>query len=90
MRKNLLRLDVNLFGAKMGKSDINEKPKNFKQKTVKDLIVELDNAVGNFVGSPIFQNANVINEQASEKAQQDLQRIMKLSDALSNEAKTMR
>lgn len=90
MRKNALRLDENLFGAKQKKEDKNKRSKNSKQKSVRDLIIELDNAIGKFIKSPIFQNTKVVDSEVSKKAQSELEEIMRLSNMLSLEADKMK
>jgi hypothetical protein len=84
--KNALRLDENLFGAKPEKDIKNKKQETIKRKSVRDLIIELDIAIGNFVKSPIFQNTKVVDTKVSKEAQSELEKIMKLSNMLSNEA----
>ena len=84
--KNSLRLGENLFGEKLEKDDRDKKEEKDKPKKVPDLIVELDNAIGSFVSSPIFQNRQTIDRKISEKAEQTLREIIELSDALSKES----
>ncbi len=58
-------------------------------KSVRDLIVELDNAVGGFATSPMFQNLRVIDAAVSEKAKLDLEKIIEFSALLDAAAKKM-
>ena len=88
--KNALRLDENLFGAKPEKKIENKKPESIKRKSVRDLIIELDNAIGNFVKSPIFQNIKIVDSKVSKEAQSELENILRLSNMLSNEAEKMK
>lgn len=52
-------------------------------KNLKDLVVALDNAVGAFVNSPVFERA-VVDSRLLEKAQIELAKIILLSDRLSH------
>ena len=85
------RLMTNLFPVPVaetsaanndGKSERDAK----KPKSVRDLIVELDNAVGSFTTSAMFQNLRVIDPTVSEKARLDLEKIIELSGLLDAEA----
>lgn len=57
-----------------------------KEKGVKELIVDLDNAVGSFVSSTMFQNLQNVDQKVADKAQFDLAQILKISSDLSKEA----
>lgn len=98
INKSALRLNSNLFpappventGAKkqVKKEDKTEKePK--QAKSVRDLIVDLDNTIGSFAASTMFQNLRVIDTAVSEKAKLDLGKIIELSALLSAEALIM-
>ncbi len=87
--KKALRIDVNLFRSESDKRSKTESNDEVGTKSVRDLIIELDNAIGNFVSSPIFTNNKVIDSKISEKSQIDLQKIIKLSETLSKEAKKL-
>ena len=87
------RLKLNLFPTETKLTVESDKPekkeKNSEQKTAKsipNLIVELDNAIGSFATSPMFQNLRVIDPVVGEKAKADLQNIIDLSAELSNES----
>lgn len=56
-------------------------------KGVRDLIVDLDNAIGSFATSPMFQNLRAADAAVSEKAKLDLEKIIKLSALLDAEAR---
>jgi DNA uptake protein ComE-like DNA-binding protein len=58
-------------------------------KGVRDLIVDLDNAVGSFATSPMFQNLRVVDAAVSAKAKLDLEKIIELSAVLEAEAQKM-
>lgn len=86
--QSALRLDENLFGAKPEKTDKKQKAK--KRKNVRDLIIKLDNAIGKFIKSPIFQNTKVVDSKVSREAKSDLEDIVRLSKMLSDEADRMK
>ena len=64
--------------------------KNEKEKSVKDLIVELDNAIGGFTSSAMFQNLRAVEQKTADKAQSDLAQLITISRELSNEAGKMK
>ena len=81
------RLDSNLFApAADKKTDPNmvDKPteKAEKPKSIRDLIIELDAAIGSFVASKIFANIEVIEPDIAIKSRTDLLNIIQLSDKL--------
>lgn len=90
MRKNALRLNENLFGAKPHESSKNDKSKEIENKNVRSLIIELDNLIGSFIKSPIFQNTKIVDSKVSEEAQTELKKILNLSNMLSIEAEKMK
>jgi hypothetical protein len=88
------RLDSNLFAAKSEKKEdktlsdkSEEKPK--KTKSVRDLIIELDGAIGDFVSSKIFGNIKVIDPEVALSTRKDLLKILELSEQLALEAKKL-
>jgi uncharacterized membrane-anchored protein YjiN (DUF445 family) len=87
--KKALRLDANLFGSESDNRSKTKSKDEVGTKSVRDLIIELDNAIGNFVSSPIFTNNRLIDSKMSEKSEIDLQKIIKLSETLSKEAKKL-
>ena len=89
LSKKALRLDVNLFGSESDNRSKTKSRNEITTKSVRDLIIELDDAIGNFVRSPIFTNNKLIDSKMSEKSQLDLQKIIKLSETLSKEAKKL-
>ena len=90
INKKAKRLDDNLFATKLEKQNDKSKEKTEKQKTIKELIVALDNSIGSFVSSKIFGNVNVIDPAVAVKTRTDLINILDLSDKLSKEAKKMK
>jgi PBP1b-binding outer membrane lipoprotein LpoB len=78
------RLMSNLFPA-----EIEEKKKTPKNQTLplelqdlKTLLSALDESINSFVHSPIFQNLKLVNLADSLKAQQDLEAVIKISQAI--------
>jgi hypothetical protein len=89
VNKSAQRLKANLFPPPAEKSREKTDEKNEEQpisKSVRDLIIDLDNAVGAVVSSPMFQNLRVIDPKVAEKTKSDLETVIKLSDALRKEA----
>ena len=88
INKKTKRLDANLFSPSTNiKENANNKvKKEEKAKTVKDLIVELDNAIGSFVSSKIFGNLKVIEPEVAIQTRTDLLKIQEISDKLAKEA----
>ena len=91
MIKNAERLNSNLFtSASETDKDKSDKKSGEKTKGVKDLIVDLDNAIGSFVSSAMFQDLRTVDPKVADKAQNDLTHILKISRALSKEAGKMK
>lgn len=85
--KKATRLDSNLFSEKFdSKNDKAEKTTEQKKSSIRDLILELDNAVGGFVTSKIFQNLRVFEPDVARKARIDLAHIIQTSEALVKES----
>jgi len=94
--KKALRLKTNLFAPIKDEKSKEKKNEKKDEKTVseeqpvskslRDLIVDLDNAVGVVVSSPMFQNLRVIDPKVAEKTKSDLETVIKLSVALKIEA----
>lgn len=77
------RLNLNLFPLPITEG----KDKEVKTtKSVRDLIVDLDNSVGSFATSSMFQNLRLINPKVAIKAQSDLKNVIELSAMLNAEA----
>ncbi|MEP6786871.1 MAG: hypothetical protein ABJB40_00465 [Acidobacteriota bacterium] len=95
INKKAKRLDSNLFAASVEKKadpapDESGKQKIEKPKSVRDLIIELDKAIGSFVSSKIFGNIKVIEPEVAINTRTDLLNILKLSEKLSLEAKALK
>ena len=90
INKSAMRLNTNLFPPPVAASDEQKPEKKTKTtKSVRDLIVELDTAIGSFTTSSMFQNLRLIDPKVAIKAQSDLKQITELSGTLNNEAKKM-
>lgn len=88
MTNKARRLDENLFNAEQ-----NQKIKadaSVRRKSVRDLIIELDNSIGKFVSSPIFKNTKLVDLEISEQTRLDLEKLLMISDTLSKEAGKMK
>lgn len=87
--KKAKRLDANLFSPQTGvleDDSAKKEEKEKKQKTVRELIIALDNTIGSFVSSKIFGNIKVIEPEVAIKTRTDLINIEKLSIELAKEA----
>lgn len=84
MNRKSIRLEANLFNIKAVTNKNGDKKKSL---SVRDLIIELDKVLGNFVNSPIFKSNNLIEQNDVEESQTQLEKIIKLSETLSQEAK---
>lgn len=90
LNKSALRLKTNLF------SDPDKDEKQIPEESaanaslpandLKNLIVELDVSIGSFVHNPIFLSEKKVRLKEREKAAADLERVIKLSTALRQEA----
>jgi len=88
-----VRLSSNLFPAveipdaeKEKKQDDTKEEASKPAKSVRDLIIDLDNTIGSFASSPMFKNLRMVDETVSEKARLNLEKIIELSAALTAEA----
>lgn len=98
INKSAIRLNSNLFpppadenvDAKNKEKKENEtKDETKTSKSVRDLIVDLDNAIGSFATSPMFQNLRTVDADVSAKARLNLGKIIELSALLDAEAQKM-
>jgi hypothetical protein len=91
INKKAKRLDSDLFPTATSQKRKNEsKEKEEKPKAIKDLIVDLDSAIGSFVSSRIFANLKVIEPETAIQTRADLLKIQDLSEKLAEEAKKMK
>lgn len=104
INKSGMRLKANLF-AVAEEPKTSKKPKEKKKESnlaeetkvveqplptdVKTLIVEMDNTLAAFVGNPMFTNPQVVNPAENARAKADLERLIKLSATLNQEADKM-
>ena len=100
INKSATRLNSNLFPAaetldagKEEKKEVKKEVKKEKEtkpaKSVRDLIVDLDNAIGSFATSPMFQNLRIVDPAVSAKAKLGLEKIVELSAQLNTEARKL-
>lgn len=84
------RLKKNLFSLQNNDQKISSNESGVKEKTlpgdVKNLIVELDKTIGAFVNNPIFRTSKKPKLKEKEKAEADLEQVIRLSTALAQEA----
>jgi len=102
INKSGIRLNSNLFpppivvdsdAKKVESSNAKKEEKTEKEtkksKNVRDIIVELDNTIGSFATSPMFQNLRTVDPAISEKTRLDLEKIIELSGLLGAEAQKL-
>ena len=91
INQSALRLRANLFPAdnqkKAEKESAAQTAGETKRKNMRDLIVELDVAIGRFITSPMFANLRVVEAETAKKAGADLRQIIELSAQLEAEAR---
>jgi len=90
IKKQAHRLGVNLFFEDFENADSEKKVGSGKQKSVRDLFIELDNTLGVFVTNPVFKDIKIVDPSSSEKARLDLKKIYILSDELFKAASKMK
>lgn len=91
IKSSAMRLDLNLFPvSEAQKTDEKKDEKTEAQpkteKSIRDLIVELDNTIGSFATSSMFQNLRVVDAAVSAKTKLDLEKILELSAELDTKA----
>lgn len=84
MKKSAAHLESILFISETNGSE-NKKEENSNQnsKTIKELIIELDAQVGEFVSNELFRNKLIVDIEIAEKAHFNLLKIQQLSEQLS-------
>jgi hypothetical protein len=94
INKSAERLNSNLFplliveNVEAKKEEKTEKDTK-APKSVREIIIDLDNTIGSFATSPIFQNLRQVDPKVTEKAKLDLEKIIELSRLLNVEAQKM-
>ncbi len=90
------RLNSNLFppaeisdAKKEKKEEVKKEDATKPAKSVRDLIIDLDNTIGSFATSSMFQNLRTIDAQVSVKTKSDLEKIIELSAQLDTEARKL-
>lgn len=78
MSKRAVRLESMLFGIDRTKHANETKA----VRTVRELIIKLDGAIGRFVAGPIFNDPLLVDSTSAERSQRDLQLIANLSAEL--------
>jgi len=99
MNQSSVRLESNLFPPAPAEKKKDKKSAQAASapasepvlpQDVKSLIVEQDNTLSAFVTNPMFTNPQVVNQDNNAKAHSDLQRLIKLSAALQQEAEKLK
>jgi len=91
INKRCRRLDLNLFAeSKKDKNSEDKSEKAEKPKSLKDLIILLDTAIGDFVTSPLFGKVKVVEPATAIKTRTDLLNVLKLSERIGLEAKRLK
>jgi hypothetical protein len=91
IKKKSRRLDKNLFSSFLEhESKRNKDEKKVSGKSVRDLIVDLDYAIRSFIGSSIFDNLILVDQKALEESLRSLDSVLRVSEALSKEAKELK
>jgi hypothetical protein len=88
IKKRATRLRTNLFGAESAKQPKEKEEKG--EPDLKALLAQLDAAIANFVGSPIFQNTKTANPEDSAKAKHELGAVIKLSTKIEQAAERLK
>ncbi|MEP6924173.1 MAG: hypothetical protein ABI954_06895 [Pyrinomonadaceae bacterium] len=85
IRKHALRLQSNLFvpdNKKKSKKKVVNADDNAQSFDLKNKANALEIAISNFIKNSMFQNIQVVNSEDSQRAQKDLENIIKLSEAI--------
>lgn len=101
INKRATRLKGNLFPSPPGKKPKENKPANqqqelkenkpaSQQQEIKPLLIALDNSIVRFVQSPMFQNVKLVNSDDSKKAQEELDKVIKLSSVIAVETNRLK
>ena len=83
LARRAVRLEANLFGEKLKKETLTDAP----ERTVRELIIELDGELTAFVREPVFANLKTVDAKAAEEARGVLERIIRISSSLSEAAR---
>jgi hypothetical protein len=89
IQKRAIRLNSNLFAPKSGKQ-AKKNEAGPEHQELKSLLVVLDNAITSFAHSPIFQSSTVVKHDDTKNAQNELEKVIKLSAAIKLEAERMK
>jgi hypothetical protein len=84
LRSNLFIIKADKINSDKGKDQ--ESPKA-GEAGVRELIIELDRAIGEFVENPIFKSKNLVAQKDAEASRACLENIIEISTALSSKAK---
>lgn len=82
-----IRLKANLFPSDPSDKNSENDPEVIEpveqnKKSIRSLIIDLDNSIGEFVTNKMFENLKVIDTELGHKAASDLEKIINLSGDL--------
>jgi hypothetical protein len=83
--RRAIRLRSNLFAPDPGKHS-KEIKSDTEDRELKQLLKLLDDSIASFTNSPIFKNTKVVTPKDSLTAQEELEKVIKLSGRIKNEA----
>ena len=87
MERKAARLEVNFFDSVTQTGAIaRDSVGSNARYSVRALIIELDGVIGRFVASPIFRNGAKVDAKVLEGSQEDLEKIIGLSNKLAQAA----
>lgn len=90
VRKRAARLSSNLFPPEAEGRPAGRRREEAEPRDLKSLLAAVDGAIISFVNNPIFRNTKVVNPEDSAKARRDLDRVIRLSARLAQEAERLR
>lgn len=94
IERRAMRLKANLFSSKEKKKDEKKKKpdavESQENADFKARIAALDNSIARFVANPMFRNLKIIEPEDSAAAEEELDLVIKLSEAVSRQASLAR
>lgn len=85
MNRRSMRLGINLFNT-APEIDPAKGTGDLIRKSVRELIIELDKKLSDFVNSGLFKNHTVLDAAENAKAEADLKKVVRLCQALNTVA----
>jgi hypothetical protein len=81
MNKRATRLALNLFNTGPD-AELAKGTGDLTRKSLRELIIELDRKLSDFVNGALFKNRNVLDAAENAKAEADLKKVVRLCQAL--------